>query len=294
MRKPNGFTLVELLVVIAIIGILIALLLPAVQSAREAARRMQCSNNLKQMGLACHNYATAHREYFPIGSRASNRHGLFTFMLPYMEQQSLYDQLNLSGDTRQETVNRYHGVATYICPSYPADPISTDKSLPHYMLGALTTYQGVGGAIVGRGESVKKPTSFGDIPNNGVFGWASQRRIADVRDGLSNTMAIAEFVSRHCTSDGCEGFQGQVRPWILGANDSDGSYAFKVVQHPPNSLLSRNTVPYNHFSMSSVHPGGMNVLFADGSVHFVSENVNFDDYQALATINGGEIVQGVP
>ncbi len=284
--------------VIAIIGILIALLLPAVQSAREAARRMQCSNNLKQMGLACHNYATAHGEYFPIGSRAKNRHGLFTFMLPYLEQQNIYDQLALDGSTRQgvdekNTEYRNHAVATYLCPSYPADPIVTDTSLPHYMQGALTTYQGVGGAIVDRGESVMS-AGFGNIPNNGVFGWGSQRSFAEVRDGLSNTMMMAEFVSRHCTADGCEGFQGQVRPWILGANDSDGSYAFKVVQHPPNSLLSRNTVKYNHFSMSSMHPGGMNVLFADGSVHFISESVNFDDYQALATINGREIVQGVP
>jgi prepilin-type processing-associated H-X9-DG protein len=285
---------VELLVVIAIIGILIALLLPAVQSAREAARRMQCSNNLKQMGLACHNYATAHREHFPFGSPAKNHHGLFTYMLPFLEQQNVYDQLDLNGNTWNDTVKRYIAIPTYICPSYPGEPVITDASLDAFKRGALTTYQGVGGAIVGRGETVKSPTTYGDIPNNGIFDWGAQRRIRDVRDGLSNTMMIGEFVSANCTSAGCAPPQGEIRPWMLGANTGDASYAFKVVQHPPNSKLSRSSVPYNHFNMSSAHPGGLHFLFADGSVHFISDSINFDDYQALATLNGGEVVQGVP
>lgn len=96
-RKPHlqGFTLVELLVVIAIIGILIALLLPAVQLAREAARRMQCSNNLKQMGLALHNYLSTYRTHFPHGAWGHYRHGLFSTMLPYLEQKTIYDSFDL-------------------------------------------------------------------------------------------------------------------------------------------------------------------------------------------------------
>ncbi len=292
--RCGGFTLVELLVVITIIGILISLLLPAVQSAREAARALQCSNNLKQMGLACHNYMNQYRECFPYGSPAKNHHGLFTYMLPYLEQQNLYDKLDLNGNTWNDTVYRYTAIPAYICPSYAGEPVISDPSLSAFKLGALTTYQGVGGAIVGRGETVTASTDYGDMPNNGIFGWGSQRIVADVRDGLSNTMMIGEFVSTSCHSAGCDPPQGEVRPWMLGANTSTGTYAFKVIQHPPNAKLSRGAVKYNHFNMSSHHPGGMNVVFGDGSVHFLSNSVNFDGYQSLATINGNEIVEGFP
>ena len=144
-RRPlRGFTLVELLVVIAIIGILIALLLPAVQAAREAARRAQCSNNLKQMGLAIHNFMGEHDQHLPVGVRAPNRVGLFTFMLPYMEEQALYDTIDLAKEP-WDAVNRnayYTVVNVYICPSYrgPGFYPGTDSS---YMTGAMTTYQGI-------------------------------------------------------------------------------------------------------------------------------------------------------
>ncbi|MCP4590129.1 MAG: DUF1559 domain-containing protein, partial [bacterium] len=100
MKTANrGFTLVELLVVITIIGILIALLLPAVQAAREAARRMQCSNNLKQLGLAVHNYVSIYSEHFPLGCMGYERHGLFTAMLPFLEQDVVHDKLDLTGNS---------------------------------------------------------------------------------------------------------------------------------------------------------------------------------------------------
>ena len=116
--RHHGFTLVELLVVIAIIGILIAMLLPAVQAAREAARRMQCSNNLKQMGLGMHNYASANKDFFPTGNTGEMyrwKPGLFSLLLPYIEHQALYDSLDMTGwnDTINDEENKYTPIQCY-------------------------------------------------------------------------------------------------------------------------------------------------------------------------------------
>ena len=128
-NAQRGFTLVELLVVIAIIGILVALLLPAVQAAREAARRTKCVNNLKQMGLAIHNYISAHRGEFPPGCPVSPNYppsprlqGLFSYILPFLEEKGIYDQLRLKNDVQSDLWNRMHRfteISTYVCPSYP-------------------------------------------------------------------------------------------------------------------------------------------------------------------------------
>ena len=171
--QRKGFTLVELLVVIAIIGILIAMLLPAVQAAREAARRMQCTNNLKQLGLAAHLYADSHNNQFPIANPAVSRHGLFTHLLPYLEQQAFYDQLDLDGKTTSEPVElREVVVDAYVCPSFSEGAMHEDSlSFRH---GARTTYQGVGGSLdassIVSGEYIPS-SDFGSVPRNGVFGW---------------------------------------------------------------------------------------------------------------------------
>jgi prepilin-type N-terminal cleavage/methylation domain-containing protein len=297
LPKSRGFTLVELLVVITIIGILIALLLPAVQAAREAARRMQCSNNLKQMGLAMHNYMAAQDGFFPPGSPASRRQGLFTYMLPFLELSTIYDQLNLNGDAQTDPKNaahRFTPVSTYVCPSYSFPTVI--RNLNPDMDGALTTYQGVGGAFFNDSEGYDGSTSAGKVPRNGIFMFAKCSRIADVTDGTSNTLAIGEMV--HHEKDGGP-LDSYVRAWILGANYADtpgktdfGSYALKVIQYQINSPMQMaDGVPFNHLPMGSHHPGGANFLIADGGVQFLSEQIQYDVYRGLATCNRGELVQ---
>jgi type II secretory pathway pseudopilin PulG len=288
---------VELLVVITIIGILIALLLPAVQAAREAARRMQCSNNLKQMGLAIHNYVAATDGYFPPGSPAERRQGLFTYMLPFLELNTIYDQLNLGGDAQTDSKNaahRFTQIAAYVCPSYPYPTLI--RNVDPDMDGALTTYQGVGGAFFSDSEGYDGSDSSGKVPRNGIFMFGKCRRIADVTDGTSNTLAIGEFV-HHEKDEGV--YASYVRAWILGANFANtsggtdyGSYALKVIQYHINSPVQMvDGIPFNHLPMGSHHSGGANFLIADGGVQFLSEQIQYDVYRGLATCTRGELVQ---
>jgi len=196
----NGFTLVELLVVIAIIAMLVTLLLPAVQSAREAARRTQCINNLKQMGLACHNYASAQGDIMPPGNPGNSLQGLFTYMLPYLEETAIYNTLDLEGTVHHnanEAVNpaRYTPIPAYGCTSY-GETVFRNTDLADYQRGAVTTYQGVGGAFTEFQEPVVSDSQYGGLPHNGMFGWEFQRKLKQVSDGLSKSLAIGEFVHR--------------------------------------------------------------------------------------------------
>lgn len=276
--------------VIAIIGILVALLLPAVQAAREAARRVHCTNNLKQLGLGLHNYADANRGTLPYGNRAVDRHALFSSLLPFLEEQSLYDKLKLDSPPSSDNVNRYKVVAPYLCPSFPYPTVSTDTALADFMRGALTTYQGVGGAIVPYGKP-PLTEAYGSLPYNGMFGWGFVRKLKKVSDGLSKTLMMGEYVHFDCSIGGaCEAYPGQIRPWMLGCQAAKGSYTFKVVVHPINSPLNRvsDAVPFNHLAMGSFHAGGASFVLGDGAVQFLADEIDLNTYKALATCDGNE------
>jgi len=291
-KTDRGFTLVELLVVIAIIGVLVAILLPAVQNARESARRMSCRNQFKQIGLAMQSYAEANSEFLPYGSLGSNKPALFTTLLPHLEKQNLYDKIDFSADPRTSAL-KFELVPEYVCPSYEFEAIYRDAPQDD-MEGALCTYQGVGGAFNALNESnVRKETATeGDMPHNGAFGWLEQRSFSDFRDGTTNSLVVGEFVHIDKTSGTFVEPPGNVRPWLIGADTSEGSYSFKVVaDHNINADVERtaDAVPLNHLPFGSHHIGGALFVLGDGSVQFINDSIELEVFQAGATINGREL-----
>ena len=294
-RRP-AFTLVELLVVIAIIGILVALLLPAVQAARESARRTQCTNNLKQIGLAINNYATEDGS-LPVGNPGPDtpgdpeQHGLFTTILPYLEENTLYEGINFSLIPRQEP-SRFTAVSAYLCPSYSEPAVVESNTVNSYQLGALTTYQANGGAFV-RNRQPYTGSLEGNIPLNGPFGWGEKkRRVSQITDGLSKTFIMGEFVHVDRIPGGDYSTPpGNTRPWMMGGSAFKASYVFKVLEHPPNSQIDRvaDGVPFNHLPHGSFHPGITNFVFGDGSVRSIDDHIDLDIYQGFATIDGEEV-----
>lgn len=296
--KHRGFTLIELLVVIAIIAILIALLLPAVQQAREAARRTQCKNNLKQIGLALHNYLDVAR-VFPPGwiavddTGAPSAHegtsgvGWATMILPYMEQANIYNQFNASlplTDPANAAFLR-NQIPGYKCPS---DPQPEFFFIAEEGSGALITGLPIANYIgsFGTEELDGCENAPGDLPvmadgtcrGDGVFYHNSRVRLADITDGTTNTLLVGE---RKTVPD-LDWFT--TWPGMI----AEGEEAFQRVcgsaDHPPND-------PSAHFDdFSSHHTGGAQFCLGDGSVRFISENIDRGVYQSLATIQGGEVV----
>jgi hypothetical protein len=309
------------LVVIAIIGILVALLLPAVQAAREAARRSQCTNNLKQMGIAAQNHA-ATKKALPVGFGRTLLHvknggsfvkeGLFSELLPFMEEQATYDKVDFEYYLKSPKPLYYEDsvrdivVEPYVCPEWP-DPKVTGTALPNYeyQLGAVCTYTGVGGAVRNAGEKMIPSPSFGAIPNNGAFTVKQEvlstfsrplvgvpRKLSQISDGQSNSFLIGEFVHRNCEFGSLiEEAPGNVRPWYV-AGYTDAPYSFKVLEDPPNSCVSRLAagVHFNYLPLGSFHPGITQFAFIDGSVHIIADDIELEVYKDLATVNGGEVV----
>ncbi len=317
--KRHGFTLVELLVVIAIIGILIALLLPAVQAAREAARRIQCTNHLKQIALALHSYASAigtfppaaildasdypNTTYDVVANARSGRHGTSWMLqiLPYLEQASLYDRWDFT-----ENVVGNRGVAEldlagFYCPTRRSAPRRDD--LPMNPLGFSAGGNDYGGCI-GRANAWHNalPHSFsprtkvlggqtGSSGSNyaGIFIPNQATAFRDLSDGSSSTLLVGELQRLWGDTDemGREAFKS-FDGWALGGVGTLFTTAFM----PPDEVYLNTGGLNNGFfeSPGSDHPGGANMAFADGAVRFFSENIDPRILDALGSRAGGEVV----
>ncbi|QDS88967.1 hypothetical protein EC9_31630 [Rosistilla ulvae] len=290
--KRQAFTLVELLVVIAIIGILVGLLLPAVQAAREAARRMQCSNNLKQIGLALHNYHDTHLK-FPfgrIGATTVEQQCALTMLLPYVEQGSLYDQFDFSlplmgksGSTITPNVNTdliTTRLEAFLCPSNPQDEGRyVTSQLPGRDHAWGTHYSPV--AHSGKDGTSGRSTSLGVVDSNrdGMFYFNSKTKFRDVTDGTSNTLAFSESVGDAPGSN-------DLYAWAMFSGGMGVKGGVNVNFTDLDSFYVAND---NFTGPSSYHPGGCQVLLADGSVRFLTENIPLSILQDLATRGGGEV-----
>jgi prepilin-type N-terminal cleavage/methylation domain-containing protein/prepilin-type processing-associated H-X9-DG protein len=324
-----GFTLVELLVVVAIIGVLVALLLPAVQSAREAARRNQCANNLKQVGLALHNFESQIKR-FPWGSEDTRIWGpsAHTFLLAVLEQRAIQDQMVLNyaqGSTRDTTVSGqaldYHEVAStqrpklFRCPS----EIYTYQNL---LYGFTNYHTNWGSWVVMRnqwdGAFGTNFTPYGSVPK------VEATRLGMITDGSSNTLAFAEVANgiggNPTMRDPRRDCYSATRPaptslqavrtsllaidWRTAGNLSGWNwrgYPWRegsIWRNGFNTLLGPNKPCYRPGGewwelvtpASSYHPGGINACLCDGSVRFVPDNIDADVWTAAGTINGGETV----
>ena len=296
-RQPTGFTLVELLVVITIISILIGLLLPAVQGAREAARRTHCLNNLKQQATALTNYH-AQEQQFPEGARrhelARNESvGWHVLVLPYLEQVSLYQYMKPLPDGGAVRTGRNIIPSLFICPS--AVPPTTET---HDIESA--NYVGVAGSGTSRVPWTLDERRVGPVYTDGVLHWDSQVRVGDILDGASNTLMVGErtfFDNPEGWTYGGTWFDvnrdGQPTSIRVGAakhavwpiNTIENRRAFYVNDFsvpPPREIL------HNDLSYGSWHPGGAGFALADGSVQFLSEDLDLSILRELASRNGGE------
>jgi prepilin-type N-terminal cleavage/methylation domain-containing protein/prepilin-type processing-associated H-X9-DG protein len=317
--ETRGFTLIELLVVIAIIGVLIGLLLPAVQAAREAARRAQCINNLKQIGLALHNYHDALGR-FPMGYAARQRWvdgatdtmpgwGWATMILPQLEQGPLFSAVNFSlvVEAPQNTTVIRSTVTTYLCPSdETTGPFQvTDVSGTALATAAPASYA----ASVGGNETDTATGINNDGLGRGVMFRNSSIRLADIIDGTSQTIAVVE----RAWSKANGVWTGAVTNGTIRRGSRNGCPTTGALFYPAATLVQAHCHLINTNSdpdgglddCSSFHPGGANFLFADGSVHFL-KNILGDAgtrpdggtiyypsdvaFQALATTAGGEVI----
>jgi prepilin-type N-terminal cleavage/methylation domain-containing protein/prepilin-type processing-associated H-X9-DG protein len=298
-KSRSGFTLVELLVVIAIVGVLIALLLPAVQKVREAAARAQCVNNLKQIGLALQNYHDNHRSFPPgyvsahdsAGNDTGPGWGWAAFILPQMEQQQLSSaiQFKQNIEVLANSGTRVQAVPPYICPSdsVPATWTATKYDSLGKPVGAIcevasANYIGVFG--------VSEP----GVDGEGIFFRNSSVRIADIKDGTSQTMMVGERSFRWCQATwvGSVTSASMVPPPGSPALAGEWNGSGFVLGHTFEGSGGPGSPGTEVNGFSSEHPGGSNFLFADGHVQFLEMSMDHQVYKALSTRAGGEAVGG--
>src|SRR5262245_27646705 len=312
----TGFTLVELLVVIAIIGVLVALLLPAVQTAREAARRTQCSNNLKQLALGLQQYSDTFRGAYPVGSYACCSGTWLVALLPYVEQKALFDQYKNYGQLgpggELDTVNgRYSSapnvpvtssvIKVYTCPS--------DFKVP--TRGSITFHNYVGNH---GNTALNRKTPLGTLSNGqpNKYGKApfiavsnsnqspQQMKAADMIDGLSSTMGFSETLKGQFLDlrgyswwQGGSHFETYIAP-NSRQPDVPEQDIYCINQRPNPPCTGPTTALPEMIGARSRHPTGVNVTMLDGQVKFMSDNVNMDTWRFLSTGGGREPANNLP
>ena len=325
LTKPQrqGFTLIELLVVIAIIAILVALLLPAVQQAREAARRSSCKNNLKQLGLALHNYHDTHN-VFPPGTTDTREVGWHVQILPYVEQGPLFDSIDFSVFTGSSPGNvGLQKIPSYLCPSSAkmfSNGSSTQYTTHYYGNGGPKNRTDPAGVPLATEQeytcagtnsdnrvaqcSTGNDTNYGGYSQHGVLGRRSALNMRDVLDGTSNTLMVFEISNSFAQRGNGRDEMLIWRQWTRGGSGTF-SGTFKNVAHPPNRHAgygfledgvtrvcpdsTSSPCKLNDISMGSEHKGGCQVVMCDGAVKFVSDNVDLNVLKGIASRNGGEV-----
>ncbi len=299
-RSRLAFTLVELLVVIAIIGALVALLLPAVQAAREAARRMQCQNNMRQVGLAIHNYEstftrlpTGGQGTSPTLSTTFDRHSLFTVVLPYLEQGNAFQQFDLRfayNGSAQNIAAAKQAIATFVCPTKAWRTSPTDQQGFGCTDYAATYYTDLDPVTALPNAALR---AEGALVTGGS-------RLSEVTDGASNTIFVAEDNGRdermwanHVYLDPLDGQKRRLWRWAEPDNAMGISKLINNNRAPRGGPAS---CPWNtnncgpNDELFSFHAGGANVLLGDGSVRFLQETIAAAPLRAFITRAGDEAV----
>ena len=323
-RPLHGFTLVELLVVIAIIGTLVALLLPAVQAAREAARRMHCVNNMKQIGLAIANYESTNHK-LPVGNVGWNKDRtsymgftVFVQILPFMEQGTIYDEFDFTVRWIHPTHNHLYKnqIQAYQCPSdEAAGRVAGGFARSNYSVcfGPLEIHPYMFGFSADRQEIRNQPNStfVNPTPILGPFSIQVPHKMSKITDGTSNTIIVSEVMTG--TSDefdaggaidirGVWGFPflstiylHHVTPNSSVPDDLRADFCTQEAQDSlwnPCVIVGQLSHQLEHVSARSFHPGGVNTVFADGHIDFYTDEVDLVVWQALSTIEGSEMTSG--